>query len=293
MLASNYSSAEVAFTLVYIREAHANDEWPSPSSRDQPQGKVIDIPSHNNIEERIEVASRMKEEMEIDSNIEVLVDNMEDEFNKEFAAWPIRYFIAKDGKLLHKSDNSIENDVFDQDSIQNFFRGLGFVRVHVPKLVQPSEEKPFAWFNPKPPPPPPMTKMAHASSGRLLMACCCSPCICIIAPGFICVSKLRKRIKNNSNRLSEPISGIRTRTRMAHFSSGPLRPIKHGSRGQEIDLESRFRVKMAHSSSGPLRVKDLDMFEEEDSDSGSWLDSEFGGRDHESSGTILGPVTRL
>merc|ERR1711953_1017904 len=254
------------------------------------------------------------------------VDNMEDEFNKEFAAWPIRYFIAKDGKLLHKSDNSIDNDLFDQDSIQNFFRGLGFVRVHVPKLVQPSEEKPFAWFNPKPPPPPPMTKMAHASSGRLLMACCCSPCICIIAPGFICISKLRKRIKNNSNRLSEPISdlSLRTRTKMAHFSSGPLRPIKHGSRNQEIDLESRFRVKMAHSSSGPLRVKDLDMFEEEDSDSGirvrvkmahsssgplrvedldmfeeedsdsgSWLDSEFGGRDHESSGTILGPVTRL
>ena len=42
---------------------------------------MIDIPSHNNIEERIEVARKMKEEMEIDSNIEVLVDNMEDEFN--------------------------------------------------------------------------------------------------------------------------------------------------------------------------------------------------------------------
>ena len=130
----------------------------------------------------------MKEEMEIDSNIEVLVDNMEDEFNKEFAAWPIRYFIAKDGKLLHKSDNSIENDVFDQDSIQNFFRGLGFVRVHVPKLVQPPEEKPYAYAR---------TKMAHASSGILLMACCCSPCICILAPGFICVSKLRKIVKRD------------------------------------------------------------------------------------------------
>jgi len=245
MLASNYSSAEVAFTLVYIREAHANDEWPSPSSRDQPQGKVIDIPSHNNIEERIEVASRMKEEMEIDSNIEVLVDNMEDEFNKEFAAWPIRYFIAKDGKLLHKSDNSIENDVFDQDSIQNFFRGLGFVRVHVPKLVQPPEEKPYA--------PYARTKMAHASSGILLMACCCSPCICILS----CFSKLRKRIKKNS---------IRSAVKMAHFSSGPLRQIDLESRDQEISLESRFRVRMSHSSSGPLRVKDSDMFEEEDSD---------------------------
>ena len=32
----------------------------------------------------------MKEEMEIDSKVEVLVDGMEDAFNKEFAAWPIR-----------------------------------------------------------------------------------------------------------------------------------------------------------------------------------------------------------
>jgi len=160
---------------------------------------VIDIPSHNTIEERIAVAKKLKEEMEIDSNVEVLVDNMENEFNKEFAAWPIRYFIAKDGKLLHKSDNSIENDLFDQDSIQNFFRGLGFVRVNVTKLVEPTKEKSYAWFNPKPPlPPRPKRRMAHLSSSLLLMACCCSPCICVLAPGYICVSKIRKTVKKNS-----------------------------------------------------------------------------------------------
>jgi len=154
---------------------------------------VIDIPSHNTIEERIAVAKKMKEEMEIDSNIEVLVDNMENDFNKEFAAWPIRYFIAKDGKLLHKSDNSIDNDLFDQDSIQNFFRGLGFV--------------PFPGFVPvhrfnfklsKEKPPRPKTRMAHMTSSLLLMACCCSPCICVLAPGYICVSKIRKTVKKNS-----------------------------------------------------------------------------------------------
>lgn len=127
MLASNYSSEEVVFTFVYIREAHASDEWPSPSSRDQPEGKVIDIPSHSSLEDRIELASRMKEEMEIDLKVEVLVDNMEDAFNKEFAAWPIRYYIAKEGRLLHKTENSINNNLFDQVSLQNFFRGFGFV----------------------------------------------------------------------------------------------------------------------------------------------------------------------
>ena len=85
---------------------------------------MIDIPSHSSIEDRIDLARRMKEEMEMDSKVEMLVDNMEDHFNKDFAAWPIRYFIAKEGQLLHKSENRIENALFDQDTIQNFFKGL-------------------------------------------------------------------------------------------------------------------------------------------------------------------------
>ena len=158
---------------------------------------MIDIPSHNTIEERIAVAEKMREEMGIDSNVEVLVDNMEDEFNKEFAAWPIRYFIAKDGKLLHKSNNSIENDLFDQDSIQNFFRSYGFVPVHVPRPVV--DRGCHVWTNPDPDADPrsrePRTRMAHCSSGVLLMACCCSPCICVLSLGYLCVSELRDRIK--------------------------------------------------------------------------------------------------
>ena len=82
---------------------------------------MIDIPSHSSLEDRIEVARRMKEEMGFDSNVEVLVDGMDDAFNKEFAAWPIRYFVAKEGRLLHKSENSIKDDHFDQVYLQRFF----------------------------------------------------------------------------------------------------------------------------------------------------------------------------
>ena len=78
---------------------------------------MIDVPSHSSLEDRMEVAMRMKEEMEIDSKVEVLVDDMEDAFNKEFAAWPIRYFIAKEGRLLYKSENSIKDSHFDQVSL--------------------------------------------------------------------------------------------------------------------------------------------------------------------------------
>jgi len=185
MLAANYSSEEVVFTFVYIREAHASDERPSPSSRDQPEGEVIDIPSHSSLEDRIEVAWRIKEEMEIDSKVEVLVDNMEDTFNKEFAAWPIRYFIAKEGRLMHKTKNSIDNDKFDQESIQNFFRGFGFVPNHD---LDPEASGVV------------MT-MAHISStGNLLpdlLFYCLSPCIYMVAPCYFCVRKIRQRINRN------------------------------------------------------------------------------------------------
>jgi len=96
---------------------------------------VIDIPSHSSIEDRIDLARRMKEEMEIDSKVEMLVDNMEDHFNKDFAAWPIRYFIAKEGQLLHKSENRIDNALFDQDTIQNFFEGLRLRSLPEPLMV--------------------------------------------------------------------------------------------------------------------------------------------------------------
>ena len=85
---------------------------------------MIDLPSHSSLEDRLEAARRMKEEMGINSWVEILVDNMEDAFNKEFSAWPIRYFIAKEGRLLHKTENSIANSLFDQDTIQNFFKRL-------------------------------------------------------------------------------------------------------------------------------------------------------------------------
>jgi len=196
-LAASYTSEEVVFTFVYIREAHANDEWPSPSSRDQPEGKVIDIPSHSSLEGRIDVARRMKDEMKINSKVEVLVDNMEDTFNKEFAAWPIRYFIAKEGRLLHKTENSIDNDLFDEVSIQNFFRGFGFVRVHIPKVIEHSTEEGYVWMNPnyRPPERKVKRKMAHPSSIGLLL--CCSPCICIAYPCFVCIDKIRQKVKRD------------------------------------------------------------------------------------------------
>merc|ERR1719414_29099 len=101
----------------------------------------------------------MKDEMKIDSKVEVLVDNMEDTFNKEFAAWPIR--------------------------------GVGFVRVNDPNVIEPP-----VWTNPDyRGPPKPRRKMGHPSTIGLLL--CCSPCICIAYPCFVCIDKIRQKVKSD------------------------------------------------------------------------------------------------
>ena len=101
---------------------------------------------------------------------------------------------------MHKTENSIDNDLFDQESIQNFFRGFGFVRAHVPRVVEMSQDRAYVWINPNAPVRP-VTKMAHrSSSAKMLMACVCSPCICIALPCYLsvlCVDEIRERIKRN------------------------------------------------------------------------------------------------
>jgi len=91
MLVSLYSSSSLKFKLVYIQEAHATDTWPMPSSRYQPQGKVVNLTAHTCLEERIEAARKLVEEMEVKG--EVLIDTMEDTFNKEYNAWPTMFYV--------------------------------------------------------------------------------------------------------------------------------------------------------------------------------------------------------
>lgn len=99
-LVSTYSSERVTFKLVYIQEAHASDGWPMPSSRFQPEGRVVDIARHRSVEERAGAASRLVEEMRMLG--EVMVDTLEDVFNTEYAAWPTMFYVIKDGKLTFK-----------------------------------------------------------------------------------------------------------------------------------------------------------------------------------------------
>jgi len=84
---------------VYIREAHASDEWPL--------GNIVCIKQHVCIEERVAAAKSFVADYEYD--LPCFVDTMDNAFDATFSVWPERYYlIGADDKLLHKSMPSSE-----------------------------------------------------------------------------------------------------------------------------------------------------------------------------------------
>jgi hypothetical protein len=83
---------------VYITEAHASDEWPvgpSISFCRQPQS----------VEERCGLAQNFVNTRLY--RVPMLVDTMENDFQKAFAAWPFRYFIVKENRIAFKAQPSV------------------------------------------------------------------------------------------------------------------------------------------------------------------------------------------
>ena len=83
----------VEFRIVYIREAHAADGR-KPSRFAEEKG----ITEHDDYGERCSIADMMMEEENI--TIPCIIDNMDNQTNQDYAAWPDRIFIVrKDGRI--------------------------------------------------------------------------------------------------------------------------------------------------------------------------------------------------
>jgi len=76
---------------VYIAEAHATDVWPL--------GNHVCLPSHKTLEDRINAANILVSKH--NCKIPVLIDNMADEFDKNYAVWPERYYVINNGIMQH------------------------------------------------------------------------------------------------------------------------------------------------------------------------------------------------
>ena len=88
---------QVAFFVIYIREAHPTDEW------------LVESNEHDEVlyaqpttpEERTEVASVCA--LRLDLSIPVLIDDMENSTDRQYYALPDRlYLIGRDGRIAYR-----------------------------------------------------------------------------------------------------------------------------------------------------------------------------------------------
>ena len=96
-LVSDSSDKNIDFQLVYISEAHAEDEWPI--------GSDIVVNQHKNVEERRIAAQRCIDATGI--NWPVMLDNVitnenigigNNSFESVYSPWPIRFYVfQRDG----------------------------------------------------------------------------------------------------------------------------------------------------------------------------------------------------
>lgn len=77
--------------LVYICEAHACDEWPIGSS--------VVVPQHKTIEDRMAACGECCEALQL--RLPVVLDCIDNEFNNEYACWPLRFYLIDQGVIEH------------------------------------------------------------------------------------------------------------------------------------------------------------------------------------------------
>jgi hypothetical protein len=90
---------QAEFAFVYIAEAHALDEWQMQANEDE----GILLEQHATFQDRLAAARQGAERMQL--TLPLLVDDMDDDVSKAFAAWPERiYIIRADGVIGFQGD---------------------------------------------------------------------------------------------------------------------------------------------------------------------------------------------
>jgi len=87
--------------VVYIREAHASDEWP--------MGRHVIVPQPKSMEERIKCAQDFVRATCL-KGIDVFIDDISDSFMLNFSAHPQRFFIIDSAGMLKFKATPMEGE---------------------------------------------------------------------------------------------------------------------------------------------------------------------------------------
>lgn len=84
----------VDFATIYIQEAHPTDQWYMYLEIDYEQPKII--------QKRIEIANKYRDELKYP--IPLFIDNMDNEIDLIFGAWPQRIYVIHNNIILYKGE---------------------------------------------------------------------------------------------------------------------------------------------------------------------------------------------
>jgi Iodothyronine deiodinase len=88
---------QVAFFVIYIREAHPTDEWLVESN----EGDNVLYAQPTTLKERTEVASACA--LRLDLTIPLLLDDPDNSTDKQYYALPDRlYLVGRDGRIVYR-----------------------------------------------------------------------------------------------------------------------------------------------------------------------------------------------
>lgn len=91
------TSANARFLLVYVREAHPNDEWVMPDN----EARGLSIPQPTSDEERASAARECSGDYML--SMPTVVDGLDDAVCKTYGGWPDRFYVIDaDGRIVYQ-----------------------------------------------------------------------------------------------------------------------------------------------------------------------------------------------
>jgi len=114
----------VKFSMVYIEEAHAKDEWAVGS-------KLSVCNQAKTIEDRREMAEGLEVKCGLSNEggegISVLLDTMSNEFSKEYGGWPFRFYGMERGNVVKFIAEPTKQYGYEVESLKNWLELNGWM----------------------------------------------------------------------------------------------------------------------------------------------------------------------